>query len=51
MQYNIAPKPKPKPNGSSFSFFFFFLYKNKVMLDPINKIGPIDDARKIERMP
>ena len=51
MQYNIAPKPKPKPNGSSFSFFLFNRYKHKVMLEPINKIGPIDDAPKIEPMP
>ena len=51
MQYNIAPKPKPNPNGSSLCFFLFNAYKHKVMLDPTNKIGPMDDAPKVEPIP
>lgn len=43
--------PMPKPKGSCFSFFFFKKYRPKVMLDPINRIGPIEDAPNTDPMP
>ena len=43
--------PMPKPKGSCFSFFFFKKYRPKVILDPINRIGPIEDAPNTDPMP
>ena len=43
--------PMPKPKGSCFSFFFFKKYRPKVTLDPINRIGPIEDAPNTDPMP
>ena len=47
----MAPIPKPKPSGSSWSLSLLTEYSNKVIHDPIRRIGPIAEAPKIDPIP